>query len=1310
MTEVQTTFEVATVAPSDTTAPIAVIAASNVAPADAGEVTYSFTVDYSDNVAVDEATLGSDDVVVTGPNGYSTSATFVSSITANGVVTATYEVTPPGGSWDELDDGTYTVTVQSGSVADTSANVVAEVQATFEASVSLPEPTSDIRINVGGNTYTDTFGNQWIADQYFQNGNTLSTGSDIANTNEDTIYQSARESKKSNKSFFYNVPIENGVYNLNLHFAEIKWTTAGERIFDVVVEGQLLQDELDVIAQAGSNNTAYQALLNDVVVNDGILDIQLAPGAVNKSMLSGIEILSGDPANDTSPPTANIAATNVGPADVGATSYTFTVDFSDNVAIDTATLGSGDVEVTGPNGFSTTATFISSTTVNGIVTATYQVTPPGGSWDELDDGTYTVTVQAGSVADTNANSVGAVQTTFDVAINDAVAPIASITASDIAVADTGATAYTFTIDYNDNIAIDVATLDNSDVVVTGPNGYSVTATFIESTTTLENTTATYQITPPGGSWDGADDGTYTVTVQSGSVTDTNANPVAESQAAFEVDINQPQPTTALRINAGGGNYTDTQGNQWVGDGAYNQKGRVITTSAEITRTEDDTIYQSHRQSKNSSSLVTFEIPVDNGNYAVNLHFSEYQFEDFGERAFDISIEGEQVFDDLDIYEKSKNAFFSGKDSALILNFQNINISDSALNLEFKDSISKAIVTGIEVIPIVGPQIILTQSGGDTKVFEGGDTDSYEIVLNTPPTSDVTIELQLEDQQLTADKTTLTFTPTNWNVPQSVTLTAVDDSLKEGTETYLITHTVSSADPDYENRLVTDVAATIGDNDVPVITFNQKTVASMIAPTRGTWGPDGRLYVASYLGEINAYTFDDDYNVTNVEAISTLMSVSNPNILGIAFNPFSTSEDPEIYVAHSLLYGNGGEPFPETELSVYSGQISVLSGSNFSTVTPLITGLPVSNHDHGINGLEFDADGDLLIAIGGNTNAGVTDDGIGGVPESPFSAAIVKAEITKPDFNGTIEYVLPPDFVPPAGLTFDPADSQTWGEIVDVAPGVDVSVYAAGLRNPFDVVLATSGLVYATDNGANKGGPASTSATTEEPFPESVPDELNLIVEGEYYGHPNRNLGRSEDRFNEYYYYDEESIPEVYTAPLATATSSNNGIDEYRATVFESQLRGNLISQTWNGETFRFELASDGQSVVSQESFDTISDGLDIVTGPGGAIVGIDLSDNSITVATPDDITLVGATKAFDVFPWRAPAIGGQEFVIGGIGFGDISDTIVQIGGQIADISYVSDTRIKGTFPTQTATGSLLDIEVTTAGEISIIEDAFLPLA
>ncbi|MDX2097166.1 MAG: kelch repeat-containing protein, partial [Leptolyngbyaceae cyanobacterium bins.59] len=476
-------------------------------------------------------------------------------------------------------------------------------------------------------------------------------------------------------------------------------------------------------------------------------------------------------------------------------------------------------------------------------------------------------------------------------------------------------------------------------------------------------------------------------------------------------------------------------------------------------------------------------------------------------------------------------------------------------------------------------------------------------------------------------------------------------------------------------------------------------AAPFAPTTAEWGPDGRLYVGAINGEITIYTFDDNYNVTNTQKVTSLTSLSNTNILGIAFNPFDSSSSPKIYVAHSQLFANGGGAF--TGFSPYSGQVSVLSGSDFSIVTPLITGLPVSNHDHGVNGLAFDNNGDLLIASGGNTNAGVKHPNLGDLHESPLSAAILKAKLTDTSFNGSVKYV--------NTVTGVENNDQVFGDIVSVAFGVDVSVYGHGFRNPYDIAFTTQGKLFGTDNGPNGGyGAASTSGTTQSSDPTN-PDELNLITEGSYYGHPNRNRGRTNDRQNVYRGPAEVTIPGVYNAPLKTVDPSTNGLTEYRSMAFGGQMRGNLLAQKWNGQLYRSNLTSDGNGIQTLNQMFGNTSGLDITTGPGGALLGIDYSDNTITLSTPIDPNVVGAT-AYDIFPWRAPAIGGNSFTIGGKNFGNLSNTTVTIGGKTAVLTSVSPTRIKGIIPAQAATGQLLDVSINSAGKTSFLPSAFLYLA
>jgi hypothetical protein len=85
------------------------------------------------------------------------------------------------------------------------------------------------------------------------------------------------------------------------------------------------------------------------------------------------------------------------------------------------------------------------------------------------------------------------------------------------------------------------------------------------------------------------------------------------------------------------------------------------------------------------------------------------------------------------------------------------------------------------------------------------------VLDAAPTADVTVTID-GLPQLTGAPSPITFTPANWNIPQTVTVTAVDDLAVEGSHTGTLTHAMASADGNYNGLAGPSVLATIGDND------------------------------------------------------------------------------------------------------------------------------------------------------------------------------------------------------------------------------------------------------------------------------------------------------------------------------------------------------------------------------------------------------------------------------------------------------------------------------------------------------------------
>lgn len=60
----------------------------------------------------------------------------------------------------------------------------------------------------------------------------------------------------------------------------------------------------------------------------------------------------------------------------------------------------------------------------------------------------------------------------------------------------------------------------------------------------------------------------------------------------------------------------------------------------------------------------------------------------------------------------------------------------------------------------------------------------------------------------ADHASMTFTPTNWNTPQTVTITGVDDALVDGDVAYtIVIAAATSTDPEYDGLDADDVSVT-----------------------------------------------------------------------------------------------------------------------------------------------------------------------------------------------------------------------------------------------------------------------------------------------------------------------------------------------------------------------------------------------------------------------------------------------------------------------------------------------------------------------
>jgi len=333
-----------------------------------------------------------------------------------------------------------------------------------------------------------------------------------------------------------------------------------------------------------------------------------------------------------------------------------------------------------------------------------------------------------------------------------------------------------------------------------------------------------------------------------------------------------------------------------------------------------------------------------------------------------------VTDDADA--KPVGLLFAGSDSSTIVNRIDLVFSELASNvvgttvtgLGVDGKAPAAATPGITVSPTAG--LVTTEAGGQ---------DSFDVVLDTLPSADVTIALSSSDTtEGTVSPTSLTFTPTNGTTAQTVTVTGVDDTEVDGDVAYTIVTAVAvSDDTDYNGLNPADVSVTNLDDDAPGIT---------VSPTSG-------LVTTEAGGQ-------DTFNVV----LDTLPSAD----VTIALSSSDTTEGTVSPTSLTFTPTNGTTAQTVTVTGVDDTEVD---GDIAYTI---VTGAAVSD-DTNYNGLDpadvsvtnTDNDASLVVAhvediegkiVGKNkklkTIIVIHDDGPDG--GSPVAKATVSAKLTLPD--------------------------------------------------------------------------------------------------------------------------------------------------------------------------------------------------------------------------------------------------------------------------------------------------------------------------
>lgn len=267
-------------------------------------------------------------------------------------------------------------------------------------------------------------------------------------------------------------------------------------------------------------------------------------------------------------------------------------------------------------------------------------------------------------------------------------------------------------------------------------------------------------------------------------------------------------------------------------------------------------------------------------------------------------------------------------------------------------------TAADDFTYIAAGVTVTQSGGSSNVTEGGVTDSYTVVLIAAPTGNVTLTV-VDSAQLDATPNTRSFTPGDWFTPQTITVTAVDDGIIEGTHAGTLLQSVAGGG--YDGVPVSAVAATITDNDVPGVSVVESGGSTIVAEG-GATDTYTVVLTAQPSGDVTIFAAGDIQ--AGVLPSSRVFSTAN------WFTP-------QTFTAFAV-----DDALPELQ---HAGSIGhTVAGGGFGAVPPFAIAVAVLDNDSTLPSL-------LLTPSGGSldvTEGGATDTYTAVLSEQPSDSVVV----------------------------------------------------------------------------------------------------------------------------------------------------------------------------------------------------------------------------------------------------------------------------------------------------------------------------------
>ncbi|MEL6755564.1 MAG: malectin domain-containing carbohydrate-binding protein, partial [Pseudomonadota bacterium] len=854
---------------------------------------------------------------------------------------------------DDIDNGSETVTVTLTGIVEGPA-IIGNASATGSVTEdeSTPPVPGDIvvAINSGGPALTDAVsGIEFSADEFFTTPSSTFTDSTGGNGLQPTLAGTAFQTERFGGDFSYAIPVAPGVYDVDLLFAELfqsgtggtNGDGSGQRVFDVLIEGQLVLDDYDILAETNGdiNQTLVETISNiDPTTDDDDANINiqfvLDPG-VDNAKIGGIVVRNAD-TTTYEPPADDLFGTAVEIADTGdAPSGPVLLAEGSNVMSATQE-GDGDglngvrdrdyFTVTIPEGYQLSGLVLDGFTNANEMSADGFLAFQQGAVVTVDPLTgENVDDLQGAIIYGSEEVDGDLLALMRAGFND------PQTATNLPAFDQALTG-TFTFWLNQGAGPSTATLDfqitpypaieigNAADIVEGGDDALATDTLVFPVTaspavegditvnvtidvngvqTTEDRVVTFDANGDGTiavdiAQDDEDNGPEAVTVTLNSVAGTSGELGTTVSGTGNVTEDDAAPVipgdVVSAVNAGGSTAIDGTAFGFTGtfetDTAAspnpvfttftpNQSNNSGANDAEVfVGALPNEVFFSERWASN----LEYDLALDDGQYIVELYFAETflglpgggSTGGVGDRIFDVSIEGELVIDNIDLFDEGDGIIGNdaGQAAVQIVKTFVVDVTDGNLDIDFTAEVDNAKISAIIVREvddgIPDPAVLSVTAQGD--VEETGDDATttpvvFDLTFDTPPTETVEITYSVS----VGGVETQTDVALNLGTSDGqITVDVPNDDLDNGAEAVVVTITSISTATDTAEISATNGSATANvteDDGVPANDIDEDGILNTDDPFAydGTNG-DAKVLVAG--GE-----FTQDFNTDTTNPFS-----------------------------------------------------------------------------------------------------------------------------------------------------------------------------------------------------------------------------------------------------------------------------------------------------------------------------------------------------------------------------------------------------------------------------------------------------------